>query len=123
MVQERHSFGLECHILDRTEWSVTRPNCVSVEGKNLKRSDLDEFVQCFHAENRDERKESERFKGFAYDACSSGTRSISIFSGFVTNRSKIARIFHDPDVLALEIAEEPEAALEQFAAIAEDLKR
>jgi hypothetical protein len=29
----------------------------------------------------------------------------------------------DPDVLALEIAEELEAALEQFAAIAEDLKR
>jgi len=29
----------------------------------------------------------------------------------------------DPEVLALEIAEELEAALEQFAAIAEDLKR
>jgi type I restriction enzyme M protein len=29
----------------------------------------------------------------------------------------------DPDVLALEIAEELEAALEQFTAIAEDLKR
>jgi type I restriction enzyme M protein len=29
----------------------------------------------------------------------------------------------DPDVLALEIAEELEAALEQFAAIGEDLKR
>lgn len=29
----------------------------------------------------------------------------------------------DPHVLALEIAEELEAALEQFAAIAEDLKR
>jgi type I restriction enzyme M protein len=29
----------------------------------------------------------------------------------------------DPDVLALEIAEELEATLEQFAAIAEDLKR
>jgi type I restriction enzyme M protein len=29
----------------------------------------------------------------------------------------------DHDVLALEIAEELEAALEQFAAIAEDLKR
>ena len=29
----------------------------------------------------------------------------------------------DPDVLAIEIAEELEAALEQFAAIAEDLKR
>jgi hypothetical protein len=32
-------------------------------------------------------------------------------------------IFLTPDVLALEIAKELEAALEQFAAIAEDLKR
>ena len=32
-----------------------------------KRSDLDEFDQCFKAENRHERKESERFKDFAYD--------------------------------------------------------
>jgi type I restriction enzyme M protein len=31
----------------------------------LKRSDLDEFVQC--AENRHERQESERLKGFAYE--------------------------------------------------------
>jgi type I restriction enzyme M protein len=35
--------------------------------RTLKRSDLDEFVQCFHAENRHERIESERFKGFAYE--------------------------------------------------------
>jgi len=35
--------------------------------RTLKRSDLDEFVQCFHAENRLERKESDRFKGFAYE--------------------------------------------------------
>jgi len=28
---------------------------------------VDKFVQCFHAENRHERKESERFKCFAYD--------------------------------------------------------
>jgi hypothetical protein len=55
----------------------------TLKERTLKRTDLDEFVQCFHAENR----------------------------------------MPDPDVLALEIAEELEAALEQFAAIAEDLKR
>jgi type I restriction enzyme M protein len=32
-------------------------------------------------------------------------------------------VLPDPDVLALEIVEELEAALEQFAAIAEDLER
>lgn len=33
----------------------------------LKRSDLDDFVACYNAKNRHERKESERFKAFAYE--------------------------------------------------------
>ena len=31
----------------------------------LKRADLDDFVSCYNAENRHERKETERFKSFA----------------------------------------------------------
>jgi type I restriction enzyme M protein len=34
----------------------------TLKEKTLKRSDLDEFVHCFHPENRHERAESERFK-------------------------------------------------------------
>ena len=33
----------------------------------LKRSDLDDFVACYNPKNRHERKESERFKSFAYE--------------------------------------------------------
>lgn len=33
----------------------------------LKRGDLDEFVSCYHVQNRHERKETERFKFFAYE--------------------------------------------------------
>src|SRR6266496_270986 len=33
----------------------------------LKRGHLDDFVSCYNAENRHERKETERFKSFAYD--------------------------------------------------------
>lgn len=40
---------------------------VTLKKNQLKRSDLDEFVTCYHAENRHERTESERFKCFAYD--------------------------------------------------------
>jgi hypothetical protein len=55
--------------------------------------------------------------------CSKGDKvDLDIF-WLGTNRSKTAANLPDPDVLALEIAEELEAALEQFAAIAEDLKR
>jgi type I restriction enzyme M protein len=33
----------------------------------LKRADLDDFVSCYNAENRHERKETERFRSFSYE--------------------------------------------------------
>jgi len=94
----------------------------TLKERTLKRSDLDEFVQCFHSENRHERKESERFKGFAYDDLLKRDKvNLDIFWLRDESLEDSANL-PDPDVLALEIAEELEAALEQFAAIAEDLK-
>jgi type I restriction enzyme M protein len=94
----------------------------TLKERTLKRSNLDEFVQCFHAENRLERKDSERFKGFAYDELSKRDKvNLDIFWLRDESLEDSANL-PDPDVLALEIAEELEAALEQFAAIAEDLK-
>jgi type I restriction enzyme M protein len=88
----------------------------------LKRSDLDEFVQCFHADNRHERKEREQFKGFAYDDLLKRDKvNLDIFWLRDESLEDSANL-PDPDILALEIAEELEAALEQFSAIAEDLK-
>jgi hypothetical protein len=79
-------------MLDRTEWSVTRPNCVSVEGKNVETTPI------------------------------WTNSSDASMPKIATNGSKASDSRFDPNVLALEIAEELEAALEQFAAIAEDLK-
>ena len=95
----------------------------TLKERTLKRSDLDEFVQCFHAENRHERKESERFKGFVYeDLVKRDKVNLDIFWLRDESLEDSANL-PDPHLLALEIAEELEAALEQFAAIAEDLKR
>jgi type I restriction enzyme M protein len=95
----------------------------TLKERTLKRSDLDEFVQCFHAVNRHERTESERFKCFAYeDLLKRDKVNLDIFWLKDDSLEDSAKL-PDPDVLALEIAEELEAALEQFAAIAEDLKR
>jgi type I restriction enzyme M protein len=72
---------------------------------------------CFHAENH-KRIESERFKGFAYDDLLKHDVNLDIY--WLRNESlEDSANLTDPDVLALEIAEELEAALEQFA---EDLK-
>jgi type I restriction enzyme M protein len=88
----------------------------------LKRSD--EFVQCFNAENRHERNESERFKGFACDDLLKRDK-VNLDNFWLRDESLEdgARVCLILDVVALEIAEKLEAALEQFAAIAEDLKR
>jgi type I restriction enzyme M protein len=95
----------------------------TLKERTLKRSDLDEFVQYFNADNRHERIESERFKGFAYDELIKRDKvNLDIFWLRDESLEDSANL-PDPDVLALEIAEELEAALEQFAAIAEDLKR
>ena len=86
-------------------------------------SDVDEFVQCFHAENRHERIENERFKCFRYDELLKRDKvNLDIFWLRDESLEDCANL-PDPEVLALEIAEELEAALEQFAAIADDLKR
>jgi hypothetical protein len=52
----------------------------------LKRSDLDEFVQCFHAEYRHEKKKANDSKSSPRTICSRGTRSISTSFGYETNR-------------------------------------
>jgi hypothetical protein len=74
-------------------------------------------------ENRHERTESERFKCFPYDELLKRDKvNLDIFwlkDEWLEDSANLP----DPNVLALEIAEELEAALEQFAAIAEDLKR
>jgi type I restriction enzyme M protein len=95
----------------------------TLKKKTLKHADLDEFVHCYNPENRHERSESERFKGFTYDDLLKRDKvNLDIF--WLKDESlEDSSNLPDPDVLALEIAEELEAALEQFAAIAEDLKR
>jgi type I restriction enzyme M protein len=89
----------------------------------LQRSDLDDFVACFHPSNRHERKESERFKRFAYDELVKRDKaSLDIF--WLKDESlEESSSLPAPEILAAEIASNLEAALEQFSAIAEDLDR
>ena len=88
----------------------------------LKRADLDEFVACYNAENRHERKETERFKSFAYDDLLKRDKvSLDIFWLKDESLEDSANL-PDPDVIAAEIAEDLQAALEQFTQIAADLR-
>jgi type I restriction enzyme M protein len=72
----------------------------------LKRSDLDDFVACYNPKNSDksragrhERKESERFKSFAYEELTKRDKlNLDIF-GSETKASKTAPIFPIPTSL------------------------
>ena len=88
----------------------------------LRYEELLDFIKCYNPENRHERKETERFKAFTFDELMQRDKvSLDIF--WLTDESlEDAVNLPDPDVLASEIAENLESALEQFSSISEDLE-
>ena len=96
----------------------------------LKRSDLDEFVACFYSENRHDRKETwreespeGRWRAFSYEEVIARDKAnLDIF--WLRDKSlEDSENLPEPDVLAQEIVEDLQTALEQFAAIAEELQK
>ncbi|MBN2134199.1 MAG: SAM-dependent DNA methyltransferase [Acidobacteria bacterium] len=87
----------------------------------LKRSDLDDFVACYNPADRHKRKETERFKQFGYDEIMKRDKvNLDIFWLRDESLEDSANL-PAPEVIAAEIVEDLQAALEQFAAIAEDV--
>lgn len=123
----------------------------TLKEKTLQRSDLDDFVKCYFgvAEdgkkrrdaaatlkkdadkrrdaastlNRHERKVTERFKAFTYEELIKRDKvNLDIFWLKDESLEESANL-PAPEVIAQEIVDDLQAALEQFAAIAEDLKK
>jgi len=95
----------------------------TLKTNSLKRADLDDFVACYHPANRHERKETDRFKSFAYqDLLKRDKINLDIFWLKDESLEDSANL-PDPDVIAAEIAEDLEAAVLQFSQIAADLKK
>jgi type I restriction enzyme M protein len=89
----------------------------------LKREDLDDFVKCYNSKNRFKRTETERFHCFDYeDLIKRDKVSLDIFWLKDESLEDSANL-PDPDVIAAEIAEDLQAALDQFAQIAAELKK
>ena len=87
----------------------------------LRHEDLLDFINCYNPENCFDRKETERFKPFSYEELIQRDKvSLDIF--WLKDESlEDSENLPDPDVLAGEIVENLEAALEQFSSIYEDL--
>jgi type I restriction enzyme M protein len=100
----------------------------TLKTKTLKREDLDEFVACYNPANRHDRKPtwseknpSGRWRAYDYEELINRDKaSLDIF--WLRDESlEESDNLPDPDVLALEIVEDLQAALEQFKEIAADL--
>jgi type I restriction enzyme M protein len=94
----------------------------TLKENTLKRGDLDDFVACFNRKNRSDRKETERFKSFTYAELTKRDKlNLDIFWLKDEALEESANL-PAPEVIAADITADLEAALEQFATIAEDMK-
>ena len=95
----------------------------TLKENTLKRSDLDDFVSCYNSKNRHGRQESERFKGFNYEVLTKRDKvNLDIF-WLKDDALEESANLPAPEIIAQDITNDLEAALEQFATIAEDLYR
>jgi type I restriction enzyme M protein len=94
----------------------------TLKENSLKRSDLDDFVSCYNPKNRHQRTESERFKSFPYEELLKRDKvNLDIF-WLKDDALEESANLPPPGIIAQEITIDLEAALDQFAAIAGDLK-
>jgi type I restriction enzyme M protein len=101
---------------------------ITLKTNPLQQEDLDEFVQCYDPENHyqrtptwSERNPDGRWRAYDYEELINRDKaSLDIF--WLRDESlEESDKLPDPDVLAQEIIEDLEAALEQFREIAADL--
>jgi len=87
----------------------------------LKYADLEDFIRCYHPEKRHDREESERFKPVLYEEILTRDKiSLDIF--WLRDESlEDADKLPDPEVIAAEIVDNLEAALEQFREVLDGL--
>ncbi len=93
----------------------------TLKTRALVRADLDDFVTCYNPASRHERMETERFRAFSYDELMARDKaSLDIF--WLRDESlEDSENLPAPEVIAAEIVEDLQAALDQFAAIAASL--
>ncbi|MER5638305.1 class I SAM-dependent DNA methyltransferase [Kitasatospora sp. NPDC002227] len=88
----------------------------------LMRATLDDFVTCFAADDRSKRIETERFKPFTYDELVARDK-VSLDITWLRDPSlEDADSLPAPEEIAADIVEDLQAALDEFAAIADSLR-
>jgi type I restriction enzyme M protein len=93
----------------------------TLKQRPLRREDLDDFVACYRPGDRQAREETERFRAFAYDELIARDKANLDIFWLRDDSLEDADSLPAPSVLAAEIIENLEAALEQFREVASAL--
>jgi type I restriction enzyme M protein len=88
----------------------------------LRREHLDDFVACYNPANRNGRVETERFRAFTYDELMKRDKASLDIIWLRDDSLEDSENLPAPEVIAAEIVEDLQAALDQFAQIAADLR-
>jgi len=83
--------------------------------------DLEDFINCYRPNNHFAHKGTERFHGFACDDLVKRDKAGPDIFWWKDDSLEDSANLPNPDVLATEIADNLEAALEQFRGISEEL--
>lgn len=84
--------------------------------------DLRDFISCYNPGNRRDRKETERFRAFSYDELIQRDKTNLDIFWLKDDSLEDSENLPEPEVLAMEIVENLESALEQFRAVCEELQ-
>ncbi len=88
----------------------------------LKFEDLEDFINCYNPKNRFKRKESERFKSFDYEELLKRDKTNLDIFWLKDDSLEDLENLPEPGVIASEIKENLESALEDFVSIEESLE-
>ena len=88
----------------------------------LRYQDLQDFITCYNAENREGRNETERFKSFSFDELMK-IEKVNLDISWIKDESlDNLDDLPDPEDIATEIVEQLQSALEEFKGIEEELE-
>ncbi|MDH5328165.1 MAG: type I restriction-modification system subunit M [Gammaproteobacteria bacterium] len=97
---------------------------MTLKTKKLVKSDFDEFIDCYKADDRSKRRESkkvDRWKSFTYDELVARDKTNLDIFWLKDESLEDTENLPPPEVLAQEIVEQLEAALEEFRSVEEIL--
>jgi type I restriction enzyme M protein len=94
----------------------------TLKESTLAYKDLEDFVACYNSKNRYERKETDRFKSYTYNELMQRDKANLDIFWLKDESLEDTDNLPPPEVLAAEIAENLQSALEQFNSIIEELR-